>query len=43
MYSAANAATTSTPVSMVYYFCLLLYVPGELSLFIFYVMLVANE
>ena len=31
MYNAANAATTTTPVSMVYYFCLLLYVPGESS------------
>lgn len=42
MYSAANA-TTSTPVSMVYYFCLLLYVPGEFSILILYVMVVANE
>ena len=30
MYNAANADTTSTPVSRVYYFCLLLYIPGEL-------------
>lgn len=33
MYNAANAATTSSPVSMVCYFCLLLYVPGEFSLY----------